>query len=205
VTYATYLYNHSPNDHSLCPANLFTGSTVLHHWLKDIHVWRCPVYVLDPHLKAGQKIPCWEPRSCRGVFLGFSPLHSSQVPLHSSQVPLGNNRFLLTQSGLIHKVLATTRLQDYNDCTTPTSIEPLHTNENGAPFVKTWAYDSIIGMLMYLAGNTCPDISYAVHQAARFTHCPRRSHAAGVKRILCYLKQTRSEGLILNRVEHNGS
>jgi len=56
---------------------------------------------------------------------------------------------------------------------------------------------TVIGMLMYLLGNTRPDIAYAVHQAARFTHCARNSHAAGVKRILRYLKRTRSEGLIL--------
>jgi hypothetical protein len=81
VTYATFLYNHLPSEHGLCPTNLFTGSTVPRHRLKDIHVWGCPVYVLDPHLQAGRKIHCWEPRSGRGVFLGFSPLHSTQVPL----------------------------------------------------------------------------------------------------------------------------
>jgi hypothetical protein len=52
----------------------------------------------------------------------------------------------------------------------------------------------MIGMLMYLAGNTHPDIAYAVHQAARFMHGTRNSHAAGVKRILRYLKRTKTEG-----------
>jgi hypothetical protein len=50
---------------------------------------------------------------------------------------------------------------------------------------------------MYLAGNTLPDIAYAVHQAARFTHGTRNSHAAGVKRILRYLQRTRMQGLTL--------
>ena len=50
---------------------------------------------------------------------------------------------------------------------------------------------------MYLAGNTRPDIAYAVHQAARFTHGARKLHAAGVKHILRYLKKTKFEGLIL--------
>ena len=57
VTYATYLYNHLPNAHGLCPADIFTGSTVSRHRLKDIHVWGCPVYILDPQLQAGQKLP----------------------------------------------------------------------------------------------------------------------------------------------------
>ena len=81
VTYATHLYNHLPNAQGLCPADVFTGSTVPRHRLKDIHVWGCPVYVLDPHLQAGQKLPRWQPRSRRGVFMGFSNLHSSEVPL----------------------------------------------------------------------------------------------------------------------------
>ena len=52
-------------------------------------------------------------------------------------------------------------------------------------------------MLMYLAANTRPDIAFAVHQAARFSHAPRQSHAIAVKRILRYLKETRDKGLIM--------
>jgi hypothetical protein len=43
---------------------------------------------------------------------------------------------------------------------------------------------------MYLAANTRPDIAYAVHQAARYTHDPRASHAVAIKRILRYIKGT---------------
>jgi hypothetical protein len=81
VTYTTHLYNHLPNAQGFCPADVFTGSTVPCHRLKDNHVRGCPIYVLDPHLQAGQKLPRWEPRSRRGVFIGFSNLHSSEAPL----------------------------------------------------------------------------------------------------------------------------
>jgi hypothetical protein len=37
--------------------------------------------VLDPKLQAGEKLPPWQPRSRKGIFMGFSPLHSSYVPL----------------------------------------------------------------------------------------------------------------------------
>ena len=84
-----------------------------------------------------------------------------------------------------------------NGCDTPATVDPLHADKDGAPFAEPWKYDSIIGMLMYLAGNTRPDIAYAVHQAARFTHGARNSHANGIKRILRYLKKTKTEGLIL--------
>ena len=46
-----------------------------------MHVWGCPCYVLDPKLQDGHKLPKWKPRSRRGMFVGFSPRHSSLVPL----------------------------------------------------------------------------------------------------------------------------
>jgi hypothetical protein len=104
---------------------------------------------------------------------------------------------LLTQTGLIDKVLAATKMTDCNGCDTPSTIEPLHVDKDGEPFDEEWAYAAVIGMLMYLSGNTRPDIAYAVHQAAQFTHGARKSHAAGVKRIVRYLKKTKTEGLIL--------
>jgi hypothetical protein len=60
VTYAVYVYNNTPNAQNLCPAGLYTGSTVPRHRLRDLHTWGCPVYVLDPTLPAGKKLPRWE-------------------------------------------------------------------------------------------------------------------------------------------------
>lgn len=81
VDYATHLYKTLPNHHGICPADLFTGTTVPRHKLRDMHVWGCPVYVLDPTLQQGKKLPWWQPRSRRGLFLGYSRHHSSDVPL----------------------------------------------------------------------------------------------------------------------------
>ena len=50
-------------------------------------------------------------------------------------------------------------------------------------------------LLMYLAGNSRPDIAFAVHQCARFTHSPRDSHGKAVKRIIRYLQGTKDKGL----------
>ena len=114
----------------------------------------------------------------------------------------GPNEFLLTQTGLIDKVLNATKMSRCNGCDTPATADPLHADINGAPFKEDWKYDAVIGMLMYLAGNTRPDIAYAVHQAARFTHGTRNSHAPGVKRFLRYLQKTRTEGLWIRPQEH---
>lgn len=81
VDYACHLYNTMPNNMGTCPSDLFTGAVSPRHKLRDLHVWGCPVYVLDPVLQQGKKLPRWQPRSRRGLFLGYSPHHSSDVPL----------------------------------------------------------------------------------------------------------------------------
>ena len=80
---------------------------------------------------------------------------------------------------------------------TPTDKIPLNKDLNGDPCCEEWDYRSIAGMLLYLAGSTCLDIAYAVHQCARFSHQPRASHEVGVKHIIRYLKGTRDKGLIM--------
>ena len=49
--------------------------------LKQTHVWGCPTYVLEPAIQDGRKLPKWQPKSQRGVFLGFSERHFSQIGL----------------------------------------------------------------------------------------------------------------------------
>jgi hypothetical protein len=106
-------------------------------------------------------------------------------------------KFTLTQTGLIDKVIAATKMESCNTVVTPAATTPLGIDEDGKPFDEDWEYASIIGILMYLANNSRPDIAYAVHQAARFTHCPRDSHATGVKRIVRYLRGTRTKGMTI--------
>ena len=110
---------------------------------------------------------------------------------------LGDGRFHLTQTGLIDKVLKAIGGERLNGCDTPATPVPLVADTHGEPFSETWDYASVVGMLMYLAQNSRPDLAYAVHSAARFTHAPRASHAAAVKRIARYLRKTRDYGLYL--------
>jgi hypothetical protein len=81
VKYAAQVYNHIPKLNGVCPTDFFSGSTVPRHRLLDLHVWGCPVYVLDPNLQQGQKLLRWQPRSRQGIFMGLSTQHASEVPL----------------------------------------------------------------------------------------------------------------------------
>jgi hypothetical protein len=101
--------------------------------------------------------------------------------------------FYLTQTGLMEKVLKAAGLQDCNRCLTPASTTPVGSDVDGAPFIEYWEYASIVGMLMYLAAITHPYITYAVHQAARYTHDSRASHAVAIKSIPRYIKGTKDK------------
>jgi hypothetical protein len=109
----------------------------------------------------------------------------------------GANTFTLTQTGLIAKTLATANMSDCNGVDTPTGPSPVGSDKDGPTFSEPWKYRTVIGMLMFLSANTRPDIAYAVHPAARFSHDPRHSHSIAVKRILRYLKSTADKGLIM--------
>jgi Reverse transcriptase (RNA-dependent DNA polymerase)/GAG-pre-integrase domain len=69
-------------------------------------------------------------------------------------------------------------------------------HENSPPHNEKWNYRAIIGKLNYLEKSTRPDISYAVHQCARYMEEPKLEHSKAVKAIVRYLIQTQDKGLI---------
>ena len=82
-------------------------------------------------------------------------------------------RFTLTQTGLTDRIIAALGLQDANPNWTPTAQEALGSDKDGPPFKESWNYRSVVGMLLYLSNNSRPDIAFAVHQCARFSHSPK--------------------------------
>ena len=101
----------------------------------------------------------------------------------------------LTQKGLIEKVINYTGLKDCKPQPTPSNTAPLGSHKHDDPFDEEWSYPAAVGMLLYIASNTRPDIQFAVHQVARFTHCPKRAHGSAVKRIVRYLAGTSKDGI----------
>ena len=72
-------------------------------------------------------------------------------------------------------------------------------DEYGESRLEHWNYRSVIGMLNYLVNCSHPELSFAVHQCARFCNDPKKCHEQAVKRILRYLIQTtrtRDQGII---------
>ena len=74
----------------------------------------------------------------------------------------------------------------------------LNRDYHGKAFDEPWAYRSVVGKLNFLEKSTRADISYAVHQCARFATFPKQSHADAVRCIVRYLIDTKDEGVILD-------
>jgi hypothetical protein len=105
---------------------------------------------------------------------------------------------VMSQAGLIQKVIEYTGLQDCNPNYVPAVLKTLGSDPEGEPFSnKEWNYASAVGVLQYVSNNIRPDITFAVSQVARFTSAPKESHATAVKTILRYLKKTEKNSLIV--------
>lgn len=80
IRLAINLHNSTPTSSGLTPEKIFT-SVKGRNRFQDFHPFGCPIFVLDPSLQHGHKIPRWKPHSRVGVYLGLSTNHASNIPL----------------------------------------------------------------------------------------------------------------------------
>ena len=82
VAHAVFLFNHVPQTTTgLSPHDVFSRTHWPQHKFHDLHVWGCPVCVLEKALVDGKKLPRWSARSQRMANMGFSPKHPTATPL----------------------------------------------------------------------------------------------------------------------------
>jgi len=83
VNHVVFLWNHIPRkDTSLSPIELFSGTSFpSKSHLQYLHVWGCPVFVLDPKIQDSHKLPKWHHCAWLGLFLGYSKNHSTSIGL----------------------------------------------------------------------------------------------------------------------------
>jgi len=63
----------------------------------------------------------------------------------------------------------------------PSESKPLVKDINGDLASGAFSYSSLVGMLLYLSGHTCPDITFALNCCARYMFCPKHSHELALK------------------------
>lgn len=117
-------------------------------------------------------------------FLGLELLQVSPNTIHLYQA-----RFIAT-------VLKRFQMLDCNRVQTPMDcgqwlLLSLKTDE----LVDQGEYQSLIGSLMYLVVRTRPDIAFTVATLSKFNAKPNKIHFAAAKRVLRYLKQTKTLAL----------
>jgi Reverse transcriptase (RNA-dependent DNA polymerase) len=105
------------------------------------------------------------------------------------------DKITLTQSGLAKHIVEALDVGHLPCKFTPADSKPL-TKDMDLPDGR-YNYVSVIGMLQYLQGHSCPDITYAVSQCVQFVHSPRQLHEIALEHIGRYLKCTMEMGLVL--------
>ena len=71
----------------------------------------------------------------------------------------------LMQMELIGRIFKATGTENLNPKSISTEIKTIGRELDGDPCKENWDYRLIVGMLLYLAGSSHPEISYAVHQS----------------------------------------
>ena len=124
-------------------------------------------------------------------------------PLHyflGFEVRSSPGGIVLSEQKYIGDILHRANMENCNISTTPMSSAEKLTKESGAPLSQddSTKYRSLVGALQYLT-LTRPDISFAVNRVCQFLHAPTTIHLSAAKRILRYLKYTRSMGLSIRK------
>jgi hypothetical protein len=110
-------------------------------------------------------------------------------------------RITLCQRNAIDTFLSKLRLNNAAPYNAPMDANWDHDTfaESSPPLPAKNQYASMIGMLLYLAVCTRPDIAYAVSTLSRYTAAPLQADLNAATRVFGYLKKTRNLGLCFSR------
>lgn len=100
----------------------------------------------------------------------------------------------LHQENYTNRILDRFKMRDCNQLSIPADPNAILYGVDSDETVA-FPYREAVGSLMYLAVSTRPDISFAVGLVSRFNENPSTSHVNAVKRILKYMRGTKSYGI----------
>ena len=128
-------------------------------------------------------------------FLGIRMDRQDDVTIH------------MHQPQLIKQILNDLKLEasKLNPKPTPmVSSRILKRHQSSIPHDESFHYRSVVGKLNYLEKGSRPDLSYSVHQCARFTSHPKVEHSKAIRRIARYLAGNVDKGTIFKPDKNKG-
>jgi hypothetical protein len=111
---------------------------------------------------------------------------------------LANHHIYLSQTALIDKILASFNMLDCIPVSTPMEAGLVLSRQTDTLThqkeldLLDLPYRRLVGLLMYLAIGTCPDIAFAICKLSQFMNYYRTVHWNAAKRVIRYLKGTRT-------------
>lgn len=104
----------------------------------------------------------------------------------------------------ITEILERFGMTDCNPVRTPIEAHtPLQKAPDDDQLCNQKLYQSVIGLLLYAATATRPDIVHATHFLGQFLALPTETHLVAAKRVLWYLKGTPTMGIRYNYDSNN--
>jgi transposase InsO family protein len=111
-----------------------------------------------------------------------------------------NGNYLISQEQYIHQIVSEAGLEDSKF--SPFPIDPGYYKLLASPPLETNdVYRRIVGQLLYISGNTRPDIAFSVSLLGRKVENPSQTDFNEAKRVLRYLKGTIHMKLAVSRSE----
>ncbi|XP_016720863.1 secreted RxLR effector protein 161-like [Gossypium hirsutum] len=107
----------------------------------------------------------------------------------------------LSQKAFALKILNKFSMLNCKATSTPVAIGEKLSSQCDFEKVSESTYRSLVGCLFYLTA-TRPDIMFAASLLSRFMHCCNEKHFQAAKRVLRYIKGTKSYEMFFSKVEN---
>ena len=106
----------------------------------------------------------------------------------------------MNQRGYVNDILDRFGMSNSKPTATPIDLgTKLKRGKVGKNVEEKYPYRELIGVLIYLATFTRPDIAYVVSYLSQYNTCYDETHWSAAKRVLRYLKGCSSVGLMYKR------
>ena len=105
------------------------------------------------------------------------------------EVKLENDYLTFNQKQDIAKLIEIWKCDCYNSVHIP--IESLVDQNVNSEDCNENLFRKLLGSLQYLSNVSRPDLTFALNYLAQFSTKPKMIHFKSLKRVLCYLKETK--------------